>query len=500
MPSDDLYGVEALQYMSFEDNDNRNPDGTFASKGTGDQTGQSGTADVRQRQQEKVTYKRKAVIRRQKERQKELQKKLDHFKNEIEALDNPEDNMTFDLLEPLLEEGTTVNKDSRIREDPKAGYTFAKDLNYRFEKQLERSKQRMEKEQWALANIPARVKEMENLGVFDTPPSPNTHEIGKQGFRNGISKDDFKKLGKEFGITLDYTYGASKGKNKLEPILAEPIKNQEQELRPQEKKFDEMMQGKTIILDSVMKDAPDKIKAAHGQLMELWNSLSDFEREGIDVLRIGYVGKGRSYQQNPSYLLGTHSGRMTIPGRIQDEDGKWNDDKTDYIASLSEVTMHLNPDDSVESNAMTLMHELAHAKYRKLSDERKEEKAEFEKAVIEMGQKASLTGYVRTKWHEMDLEIANEIKHPYKKSVQDPKTLKMKQVTDKKLSETRIENIKKRHYDIIANETHSEYMGMINAPFNTTYHQADFVNEFGSTFAKLKPLMEKLWHGGKDNV
>lgn len=303
-------------------------------------------------------------------------------------------------------------------------------------------------------------KEMYNeLGLFEmSDVNGNTHKIGNKGFKNGVSKSI---LGKDWQVEfrrgrIDY------------------LKERDTGHGISKESWDRRFKGQTLINSNVTKNSNEEIIELENEIMYVWNDiLTDKQREGIDILKI-YYSESPQYKTrsdgSKERTLGSHGGRKIIESSGTNEDGN-------IMISPSVLTINLSPNDTPDEVLNTMIHEVNHSIWAKQLKENQEKIDAFTDKVIAMGKEGAITQYAGSYFDDLE-----EIENDYKKRIEDiEKNFKnalpddpSKQYFLDKYAEDHKENIKNAR-ELIANETHSEYFGMVGSPTKRDYHTVDKV-------------------------
>ena len=263
-----------------------------------------------------------------------------------------------------------------------------------------------------------RRDEFNKLDLFEIGVGKNSHRRGYKDFKNGAPKNLITKAGWKIDQPRDFINVKDSGYRVLEP------------------EFDNMIKGKTIIDSNIPAKADPKVLKLQEEVKYVWNDvLSDQERNSVDILRIKYSEeekwKGRG--ANKIRTLGTHGGRSVL-----------FDEK--ILISPSVMTIHLSYNDKRNDVLNTVAHELAHARWYTEVVPNKEKLTKFTDKMIKMGKENALTEYTGSYFDDL------------------------KEVTDKDPNDKDYkENVEKARI-LIANETHSEYFGMVASPTDRSYH------------------------------
>ena len=322
----------------------------------------------------------------------------------------------------------------------------------RFEQHIEQSK--------------GRQNEFNKLDLFEIGIGKNSHRRGFKEFKNGISKNIITKSGWKLDQPRDFLNVKNSGYRVLES------------------EFDNAIKGKTIIDSNIPPNADSKVLKLGEEVKYVWNNiLSDQERDTVDILRIKYSEqekfKGRG--SNRVRTLGTHGGR----GSFDSEEGK-------ILISPSVLTVYLAYNDKRNDVLNTVSHELAHARWATKVEPNKEKMTKFTDKIIKMGKENALTEYAGSYFDDLDT-VKEEGKKKWKDEVEQAKNRYGKaehqteeefqnwkneqilnELTNRKQQAEKdySENIKKAE-QLIANETHSEYFGMVSSPTDKSYHIVD---------------------------
>lgn len=236
-----------------------------------------------------------------------------------------------------------------------------------------------------------------------------------------------------------------------------------------ESEFNNAFKGKTIIDSNIPTNADPKVLKLQEEVKYVWNNvLSDQERSTVDILRIKYSEKAK--WKKGKRTLGTHGGR-----KVLSEDG--------ILISPSVLTIHLAYGDKRNDVLNTVAHELAHARWATEVEPNKEKMRKFTDKIIKMGKENALTTYAGSYFDDLK-SVKEEAKEKWEKEIANVKNLYhdddwgrnevMKHLANRHSQAVKdhSENIRKAE-ELIANETHSEYFGMVSAPTNSGYHTVD---------------------------
>ncbi len=297
-----------------------------------------------------------------------------------------------------------------------------------------------------------RRDEFNKLDLFEIGVGKNSHRRGYKDFKNGAPKNLIRKAGWKLDQPRDFINVKDSGYRVLEP------------------EFDNMLKGKTIIDSNIPAKADPKVLKLQEEVKYVWNDvLSDQERDSVDILRIKYSEeekwKGRG--ANKTRTLGTHGGRSVL-----------FDEK--ILISPSVLTVHLSYNDKRGDVLNTVAHELAHARWATEVEPNKEKMKKFTDKIVKMGKENALTEYAGSYFDDLET-VKKEAKEKWEKEITNTKNMYqdddwgrnevMKNLANRRLQAEKdnSENIKKAEI-LIANETHSEYFGMVSSPTEGSYH------------------------------
>ncbi len=307
----------------------------------------------------------------------------------------------------------------------------------------------------------------DKLDLFEIGVGKDSHRKGYKDFKNGAPKNLISKSGWKIDQPRDFLNVKDSGYRVLEP------------------EFDNILKGKTIIDSNIPTKADPKVLKLQEEVKYVWNNiLSDQERDTVDILRIKYTDepkyKGRGSKKIRT--LGTHGGRSVLDSDTEGEK---------MIMYPSVLTVHLAYKDKRNDVLNTVAHELAHARWATEVEPNKEKMTKFTDNVVKMGKEKALTEYAgsyfddletvkeeaKKKWEDEKDRLINhhnygKAEHQTEKEYKDwlNQNILEDVVNRKKQAEKdNSENIKKAE-QLIANETHSEYFGMVSSPTEGSYH------------------------------
>lgn len=319
-----------------------------------------------------------------------------------------------------------------------------------------------------IEQLKGKQNEFNKLDLFEIGTGKNSHRRGFKEYKNGISKNILTKSGWKIDQPADFINVKDSGYRVLES------------------EFDNVLKGKTIIDSNIPPNADPKVLKLGEEVKYVWNNiLSDQERDTVDILRIKYSEeekyKGRGSKRVRT--LGTHGGRSVIDSDTEGEK---------MIISPSVLTVYLAYNDKRNDVLNTVSHELAHARWATEVETNKEKMTKFTDKIIKMGKENSLTEYAGSYFDDLEV-VKEEAEKKWKDEVEQAKNrygkndvqteeefqnwrneqilsdLTNRYATAKKDNS---ENIKKAE-QLIANETHSEYFGMVSSPTDKSYHIVD---------------------------
>ncbi len=329
-----------------------------------------------------------------------------------------------------------------------------------------RAEDRLKKAKQELESFKHRRDEFNKLDLFEIGVGKNSHRRGFKEFKNGMSKNIITKSGWKLDQPRDFINVKNSGYRVLES------------------EFDNAIKGKTIIDSNIPPNSDPKILKLGEEVKYVWNNiLSDQERDTVDILRIKYTDepkyKGRG--SNKIRTLGTHGGRSVI-----------DSDDEKMLISPSVLTIHLAYNDKRNDVLNTVAHELAHARWATEVEPNKEKMTKFTDKIVKMGKENALTEYAGSYFDDLET-IKGEDKEKWKEEVEQAKNRygkaehqteeefqnwKKEQILNdltnryKQAIRDKSENIKKAE-QLIANETHSEYFGMVASPTEGSYHNVN---------------------------
>jgi hypothetical protein len=244
-----------------------------------------------------------------------------------------------------------------------------------------------------------------------------------------------------------------------------------------------------MIHSNVTKNMDESIVELQDEIMYLWNDvLSDKQREGVDVLKIYYTAnpKWKIRHGKKERTLGTHGGRKIM------DDGRGGK----MMMSPSVLTINLTGTDTPDSVLNTMIHEVNHSMYDKNLKDDHEKINKFTETILARGREGAITEYAATyfddleevkkknegKWEEEKDRLINHHNYGQAEHQTDAEYKTwlnqniLQDVTRRKKSAE--EDIRKNIAKVerlIANETHSEYFGMVGSPTSNDYHTSDTV-------------------------
>ena len=329
----------------------------------------------------------------------------------------------------------------------------------------ERKKTKIEQK---LESFKHRRDEFNKLDLFEIGVGKNSHRREYKDFKNGSPKNLITKAGWKIDQPRDFINVKDSGYRVLES------------------EFNNAVKGKTIIDSNIPKNADTKVLKLQEEVKYVWNNiLSDQERNSVDILRIKYSeqAKYKGRGDNRVRTLGTHGGRSVIDSDTEGEK---------MIISPSVLTVNLAYNDKRNDVLNTVAHELAHARWATEVEPNKEKMTKFTDNIVKMGKENALTEYAGSYFDDLDT-VKEESKKKWDEEVERAKnrygkndvqtqaefeTWRDEQVLNDLTNRYRTaqkdysENIKKAE-QLIANETHSEYFGMISSPTDRSYHTVD---------------------------
>ena len=263
------------------------------------------------------------------------------------------------------------------------------------------------------------INVLDKLGLYERELTVNTHKEGVKGFKNGITN---KELVKAFPDT-DW-------KSDTPTMMGDMIDGN------RIVRYDDYMKvtgGKTIIKSSINSRSSDEIKELNNEVMRVWNDLfTDEDRSLVDVFTVTY--------SDVSFKGIRTAGEMGKRGML--------DNKMLY---QSRMNMLLQKDQSKDDVVGIMFHELNHAKWNGVLDTDKEKIDRFTDKIISEGKENAITGYVAGEWEKLD--VIKKSKR-FKNEKQRSSAIRRQEIS-------------------IANETHSEYFGILYSPYVSDYHQID---------------------------
>lgn len=311
-----------------------------------------------------------------------------------------------------------------------------------------------------LERVKQKKGEFDKLDLFEIGTGKNSHRREFKEFKNGTSKNIITKSGWKIDQPRDFLNVKNSGYRVLES------------------EFDNTLKGKTIIDSNISSKADPKVLKLEEEVKYVWNNiLSDQERNSVDILRIKYSEQEK--WKKGKRTLGTHGGR-----KVLSEDG--------ILISPSILTINLAYNDKRNDVLNTVAHELAHARWATEVEPNKEKMAKFTDKIIKMGKENALTTYAGSyfddletvkkenakKWEEEIDRIKNRTYG--KNDVQTEEEYQnwkneqiLKDLTNRRLRANEGNDNVRKAEELIANETHSEYFGMVSSPTDREYHVVD---------------------------
>lgn len=330
-----------------------------------------------------------------------------------------------------------------------------------------------------------KKSEYDEMNLFEMGEGKNTHEIGSKGFKNGVP---ISRLGNDWKIEFrgdrsDFLSYRSDGRG------------------VSSKDWDNKFKGQTIIHSNVTKNSDEDIKELEDEIKHVWNNvLTDEQRGGVDILHIKYsdTPTWRKKGENKVRTLGTFGSRKVFEHK-----------DSNIMMSPSVLTINVTKRDQPNDVLNTMIHEVAHSMWAKNIKHDHEKVNKFTEKILSMGKENALTEYAgsyfddleeikeKTKkdWEE---EIDRELNHTYgKNDVQTEEEFQnwKNETTLKRLANRRLsanegnKNILKAQR-LIANETHSEYFGMVGSPTMDSYHTVDTVK-----LKEMSALIKEMLYG-----
>ncbi len=330
-----------------------------------------------------------------------------------------------------------------------------------YEQNVKRAEQKLE-------SLKQKRDEFNKLDLFEIGTGKNSHRRGFKEFKNGISKNVITKSGWKLDQPRDFINVKDSGYRVLES------------------EFENAVKGKTIIDSNIPANAEEKVKKLGEEVQYVWNNiLSDQERSTVDILRIKYTEKEKFKGRGANRVrtLGTHGGRSGFDS----EEGR-------ILISPSVLTINLSYNDKRNDVLNTVSHELAHARWATEVETNPEKMTKFTDKIVKMGKENALTEYSGSYFDDLDT-VKEEGEKKWQEEIEQAKTRYGKadhqtqaefetwrdqnilnDITGRKkqAEEDYSENIKKAE-QLIANETHSEYFGMVSSPTEGAYHTVDKV-------------------------
>lgn len=363
--------------------------------------------------------------------------------------------------------------EKELAKEQETGHTLK---GIQLEMKINRMGKNRKDHQQSLDNAKEEIEKWSKLDLFEISDiGTNTHKVGSKGFKNGVTQATIGDWQLEFrGDRMDF------------------LKERESGAGISEKQWDERFKGKTMIHSNITKNMDESIVELQDEIMYLWNDvLSDKQREGVDVLKIYYTAnpKWKIRHGKKERTLGTHGGRKVM------EYGEPNAEK-DIMMSPSVLTINLTSTDTPDSVLNTMIHEVNHSMYDKNLKDDHEKINKFTEKVLAMGKEGAVTEYAGSyfddledvkkeyegKWEEEKDRLMNH--HNYGQAEhqtdEEYKTWLDQNILNdvtrrKKSAEDDIRKNIAKVERLIANETHSEYFGMIGSPTSDDYHTSDTV-------------------------
>jgi hypothetical protein len=343
-----------LKNISFEDNPNRNSDGTFASSG-GDQTGGGTNTGGR---------------------------KLSDIRNEYANI------ALNELKDEIKEKQKDVKKD--------AGFHNVEALE-----DLEAKLKEYEKIQKVLDEMP-------NLFDWDAQ-GEQKQKAGTKGYKNGQSKSAVKVEKKSFNVKIidRWTDADDQGiKNKFPKFprrLKEERKQGEHE-GVKRKQFNDVFHGQTIISDSEMLNSEDPhIKEMMDTIFDTWNNIFDDEmRSGVDILNIR-DGTAKDFDARKGIALGSMGDREWLDFS-KHHDG---DHGEDPLIAPSAMGFLITKDMTKLEVVELMIHEGNHKIWNDMSRDKPEKIKAFVDKVFELGRDGAPTDYAESYWNAYNKVLMN---------------------------------------------------------------------------------------------
>ncbi len=307
----------------------------------------------------------------------------------------------------------------------------------------------------------------------------NTHKIASRGFKNGTTKSTMKNWKLE---TRGGTYLTKREYESYEDGHEDKL------IRVEE--WDNKLKGRTII-DSNIPQNDDGIKGdMQNEIMFFWNEvMTDDQRNGVDVLKIYWSDNPTTRIRSDGSTertLGSHSGRSGY---------EYKEEKP-ILLTPSILTINLSSNDSLDDVLNTVIHETAHNQWSNNVKNNWTKVNKFTEKILAFGKEGAITGYAGSYFDDLEVvKKKNEGKwEKHKDKLINHHNYGRNDVqTDQEYADWLNQNIledvvnsKKRVQDeerenvakverLIANETHSEYFGMVSAPTEKEYHTVDTV-------------------------
>jgi len=324
-------------------------------------------------------------------------------------------------------------------------------------KKINRLKEGNEKRRTYIDEVEDSLKVIEDSGVLELKLGPNTQEIGKRGFKNGLGYNDFKKtpLGKKLDL--------KELRQNQRVVLKNPyVRGHYGEDADKYwdfkddtttfKEFNEALGGKTLINYSITKDVPENTQNAGKQIVNVWNMLSDEDRSGITQLNVKYTENYPKDNELGHWMSATE----------HDAKVKGEYDENESIYNIGEITITLGEHKQIGIDKVidSLLHEVAHNRLDRMKEENPEIVAKFQEDIIKYTEEhGAATGY------------ADSYYESYKKALKDADATIRKKIDIGQLpKDTNIENAIKDDWFVklqawkVATETHSALFGYINSP------------------------------------
>lgn len=347
----------------------------------------------------------------------------------------------------------------------------------------------MAKQQEFIGLINEASSLIEENDLFTIVQGDNTHKPEYMGLKNVV---DGKKLKRKWDLNLDDTISFMRTKREYyKDVDGKPELFSDGSKHVvygtgvgiSEKKFDEELKGKQMVLTNVTNGAktPEWARTQLKQFNDIWNNiLSDEERSNIDVIKIDWYDEDKLGK-----ITGKHTEGATL-GSVRP--------RKNFVESImqhpSVLTINLmertdEDRNKVVENLNTVLHEIRHGVWNKKVRNNDKKREEFTSKIMERGKDKALTWYVKEKWdhlEKMKVEQKEEIK-------------KLDKIKDEKLRNTQIKKFKEVHEEnikvwetVIANETHSEYFSVLGSP--TMHHIREFdIENMKDTSSLIKEII-----------